>query len=139
MPVVVKLLEPAMTAGNLKTLELDNLDLGDNPNVMELFPRCTSLKDFSFQCSLASEDEIVMNVLQFPNLTSLDLSMTKITGYGVKKILNQLNGKLEFLGLHDCQKLSHDAVEFAQSRVTRVGYVSRKPQPIKSFRDRYLL
>lgn len=55
-----------------------------------------------------------------PNLRTLDLSETDITGVGVKHALKATH--LERLVVNNCRKIGIDAIDWARSQGVRVDY-----------------
>jgi F-box/TPR repeat protein Pof3 len=67
------------------------------------------------------DDDIDDIVTQAPCLTSIDLSNTKVTGAGVKLLVDKIP-TLESLTLDDCTRISsRDIVRYAESKGVRVS------------------
>ena len=60
--------------------------------------------------------------LNLPKLKILDVSLTEITGVGVKALCLKKGARLEKLNLDHCEKVSVDAVEWARKRGVEVQY-----------------
>ena len=74
------------------------------------------------------DDEVaILLAHNLPNLRFLDLGRTRVTGVGVKALITELKGKLEWLGLDECMHTSIDAVKLARSMGVKVSY--RFPDP----------
>lgn len=64
------------------------------------------------------------------HLKSLDLAYTRVTGVGVKALVQRPSAKLERLDLMQCSSVSFDAVTFARSHGIQVTYCF--PEPLKN-------
>ena len=60
--------------------------------------------------------------LHLPSLTTLDLSHTRVTGIGVKALVEKPGSKLKLLNLNHCRDVGRDAVEYARSRGINVSH-----------------
>lgn len=64
-----------------------------------------------------------------PRLKRLDLSSTKISGVGVKSLVQKPQGMIEELRLNNCAGVSIDAVEYAKAKGINVSF--RFPESVK--------
>ena len=64
-----------------------------------------------------------------PKLKKLNLSGTKITGVGVKSLVQKPHGMIEELCLNDCTGVSLDAVAYAEAKGINVSF--RFPDSVK--------
>ena len=83
-------------------------------------------------------DEIAMLLAKYlSQLRLLDLACTAISGVGVKSLVIELKGKLEWLGLDECTRTSIDAVELARSMGVKVSYRFPDPKGSKKVRGQF--
>ena len=88
--------------------------------------------------NIGHDDGVAIAVAHnLPNLKFLDLGRTKVTGVGVKALVTELNGKLEWLGLDECMYTSFDAVELARSMGIKVSYRFPDPKGSKKVRTQF--
>lgn len=106
------LLRASIEAGNLRILAIGGRH-GEPAN----YPTCESLECLDLTgTSHWDEDQILeMVVDMYPNLTELNLSKTKITGYGLKKITQRPEGPLAKVILKGCTEISLDTYEYLES------------------------
>jgi F-box/TPR repeat protein Pof3 len=143
LEMIMAVITSSVKAGNLKALHMVNY----HPNRTTLWAQPTlandllmpSVQELSLSKCDMHEDNIVKFLRLFPNLQTLDLSLTKITGVAVKEVMTREIGPLKWLGLNGCTKLSADAVEWARSLGTVVEYSNnpvKKPAGQRLWRDR---
>ena len=63
---------------------------------------------------------------RFTLLRRLDVSHTRITGVGVKKVVQNLKASLVHLAVNQCMELSIDAVEWAKKQGIQVDFRSQE-------------
>lgn len=63
---------------------------------------------------------------RFTLLRRLDVSHTRITGVGVKKLVQKLKASLVYLGVNQCVDLSIDAVQWAVKQGIQVDFRSQE-------------
>lgn len=106
----------------LKTLSIEVVaGINHLPVLLSSF-RLSVLENLTLRDSTSIDDTIAeLIALNLPELKTLDLGSTAITGYGVKKIVESCE-KLQQLRLNGCQRCSIDAVEWARSKGLKVDF-----------------
>lgn len=95
--------------------------LATSPRI--LTPSLTSLK----LPGLPLTDEDIKPITTSTKLESIDVSRTKISGFGIKLLVDQAP-TLRFIKADNCRNLSsRDALEYAEKKGVRVSYVMGEP------------
>ncbi|KAK5200956.1 hypothetical protein LTR16_004301, partial [Cryomyces antarcticus] len=81
-----------------------------------------NVEELRLQATVLTDAVVEQLPILFPRLTRLDLSRTRVTGVGVKAIVQQLGGQLAWLGVDFCPDLGPDAVEWARGRGIAVAH-----------------
>ncbi|KAF2839404.1 hypothetical protein M501DRAFT_1057677 [Patellaria atrata CBS 101060] len=88
-------------------------------------PRLEKLEELALIDTPTVDDELASTLPDlFPRLRILNLSKTSISGVAVKVIVTKLRGRLTFLGLNMCHRVSPDAVEWARQQGIEVSFKS---------------
>lgn len=81
------------------------------------FPLCKSIENLGLRLTRYKEESIMRITGQCPNLKSVDLHGTRVTGVAVKHLVKQGVTRLELQG---CDGVSSDAVEYARGKDVEV-------------------
>ncbi|ESZ92258.1 hypothetical protein SBOR_7347 [Sclerotinia borealis F-4128] len=100
-------------APNLKHLHIGSRLVGDYAAAHHDFPLCENLEELGVSCLQYDETRFIRIVDKCPNLKTLDISCTKITGVAVKHFVDQ---GITWIDLQKCEKVSYDAVEYARGK-----------------------
>ena len=96
--------------------------LNDRLETLLKSPQLRSLKNLSLS-ALHVNDDLVSDIPTYlPNIQRLDMSLTQITGVGVKALVVGLKGTLQWLCLDECRYVSVDAVEYARREGVAVKF-----------------
>ncbi|KAI8068038.1 hypothetical protein BC940DRAFT_300181 [Gongronella butleri] len=100
----------------LHTLELRTVGHDEQSllHLISLYPRLTNVK---FTHMSEVNDNVAHALAELPNLTHLDLSMTSITGAGLRPFVEKRAATLVALIANDCRLISPDAVQFVRDRL----------------------
>lgn len=101
------------STSNLKRLLIGSRLVGDYAVAHHDFPSCDSIEELHVSYLQYDEQNLINLVKKCPNLKTLDISYTKITGVAVKQFVDQ---GIKRLNLRGCDKVSPDAVEFARGK-----------------------
>lgn len=115
---------------NLKRVHIGSRLVGDYAAAHHDFPLCESIEELGVKCLQYDEKDFIRMVGKCPNLKTLDISCTKITGVAVKRFVDQ---GLTSLDIDDCSKISSDAVEYARGK--GVGVMFSFAAARAAFRD----
>lgn len=142
-PQLYQFLEPSLTAGNLKSLDLGGLQISKpTTSIREVTKdvRFGSVTDLSLKNWTWDEGHMLDIIQLFPGLRRVDLSLTKVTGVLIKGLMTRKPSiPLEWLGLTECHELSSDAVVYARSKGVIVNYsFPISSQNSRAFRERTL-
>ncbi|MCJ1234631.1 hypothetical protein MMC14_002592 [Varicellaria rhodocarpa] len=107
--------------------KLTKLDIGGatfNIDVSELITAgyLAEVTELRLRNRLVNDTVAKKLALNLPKLKILDVSLTEITGVGVKALCLKKGARLEKLNLDHCEKVSVDAVEWARKRGVEVQY-----------------
>lgn len=124
-PAIMAILrKPSSELSHLRYLKMD---LGDSLG-SDQFPmlicssRLSTLQHLLLKGTRFVNDNLAeLIALNMTNLSTLDLSASSVTGYGVKKIVEACS-KLEVLVLNECELCSGDAIEWARGKGVRVDF-----------------
>ncbi|KAJ8062448.1 hypothetical protein OCU04_008986 [Sclerotinia nivalis] len=118
---------------NLKYLLIGSRLVGDYAAAHHDFPSCDSIEELHVSFLQYDEQNFINIVKKCPNLETLDISYTKITGVAVKQFVDQ---GIKWLDLRGCGKVSPDAVEYARGKGVNVTFNFAGDRR-STFRDRY--
>ncbi|KAF7874067.1 hypothetical protein EAF04_002739 [Stromatinia cepivora] len=118
---------------NLKYLFIGSRLVGNYAAAHHDFPSCDTIEKLHVSYLQYDEQNFIHIVKKCPNLESLDISYTKITGVAVKHFVDQ---GIRWLGLEGCDKVSPDAVEYARGKGVKVIFNFAGDRR-STFRDRY--
>jgi F-box/TPR repeat protein Pof3 len=122
--------------GNLKCLSVGGRlnDFNGLPAADE-YPPSETVEKLSLATLILGDKEAMGIVDLYPNLQSLDVTWTKITGVAVKHFVNK---GVTSLKLDECHNLSTDAVEWARGKGVEVefNFPSRSSRA-RTFRESY--
>lgn len=126
------------TAG-LRVLDISNCYEITDHKIAEIVSNGSlkNLVEFGLQSCDVDDGTVRVLASSLNHLKRLDLSGTKISGLAVAGLVDSsLKVKLEFLGVRYCENVSHEAVEFVQSRGVIVDY-ARHPKEKGAKRIKY--
>jgi F-box/TPR repeat protein Pof3 len=72
-----------------------------------------------------SEERILAILRQFPNLGSVDLSRTTVTGVVLRELVDRESSPTDIV-INQCSKMSPDAVEWARKKGVNIQYIMLK-------------
>lgn len=121
---IAEIIMPAVEHKLFKDLRIGHRHVYDTE--LDILPPSASLASLSLANLGLGEELLIRTVAKYPNLESLDVSLSKITGVAVKKFVLQ---GIKQLNADECQDLSVDAVIYARSMGVTVKYSfpSRRP------------
>ena len=113
--------------GSLQSLRISDWEKSFNgPLVVGRFERLgpfESLTNLSLDSCSLDDDDLLEITTRCPNLVDLDLSNNdRITGVGLKELVNGLSKTIRSVYLVNCEAVSGDAVDWARNRGVRVRY-----------------
>ncbi|RDL39131.1 uncharacterized protein BP5553_03471 [Venustampulla echinocandica] len=109
----------SITRGNLKELHIGRRAVEPRINIEEEYPSSESLEVLSLAYLMTPEDYLMVIVGRCPNLRSVDVSGTNITGVAVKSFVKQ---GIVTLRLNECYGVGSDAVDWARSQGVEVMF-----------------
>ncbi|TQS34173.1 hypothetical protein Golomagni_05453 [Golovinomyces magnicellulatus] len=110
-----------ISSNNLKSLIISQWIFPSScPPLYEYFPPSTSLEDLSVS-DIPLDDNCAVEILKiYPNLKTIDLSHTLISGVTIKALVEK--GGITLIRIEACYNVSPDAVDFATHNNTKVIY-----------------
>lgn len=112
---------PALSSpcSQLRSLSVKRASIAEKP-AMEILYRLKELRELALLDILdLGDEEIVHMVKALPQLKSLDVSGSNMTGAGIGDMVRM--GRLTKIAVKDCHRISHrDAVDFARARGVKV-------------------
>ena len=119
--------------------KLTHLDIGgcvelSNANIKEIITQnyLEGIENLVLKSCNVDDETATLMARNLPRLQKLDVSNSKITGVGVKALVDGLKGKLEHLCLDGCYSTSMDAVKLARKMGVNVAYGF--PDPLRGGR-----
>ena len=104
-------------------------------SLLDLYPASTTVEDLSLAGAWLRDGEVIPIVDLYPNVSTLDVSYTRVTGVAVKHFVNM---GVKRLKVNECLEISPDAVEYARGKGVDVefNFPSRRRGTIIGYRDR---
>ena len=119
--------------------KLTHLDIGgcvglSNANIKEIITQnyLEGIENLVLKSCNVDDEIATLMARNLPRLQKLDVSNSKITGVGVKALVDGLKGKLEHLCLDGCYSTNIDAVKLAREMGVNVAYGF--PDPLRGGR-----
>lgn len=113
----------------LRSLSISAVTLVDSWKGSRDFPvllgsfRLSALQHLALTRSLLIDDGVAeLIALNMPLLISLDLSVSGVTGYGLKKIVEACS-HLKRVNMNQCERCGIDAVEWARSKGVKIDFM----------------
>ena len=125
---VKRIISPSATAGNLKELLVGFrfVDIKDD------YPISDTVYRLSLRGLNVSERAIMEAVDKYPNIRTLDVGMTRVTGVAVKQFVEM---GVQHLILDECAHISPDAIDYARGKGLRVDYNFPSRTKTTTFRE----
>lgn len=114
--------DQSVTPSNLQRLSVQSsMVTVDDLNALFVHPRLRGLSQLTLQPEGSCDDSHVHVIAEkLPEVHTINLSGTEITGVGVKDLVDR--GQVRHLVLNDCRLLGRDAVDWARAQGVRVDY-----------------
>ena len=120
--------------GSLRSLRISDWDRSWHGSIVERLEKLEplmALKHLELESCGLDDEDLAGIATQCPNLVDLDVSKNdNITGVGLKALVNRLSKTIKSIYLISCERVGHDAVEWARSKGVRVRYafpMTRRP------------
>jgi len=125
---VKRIISPSAKVGNLRELLVGFrfVDMKDEYPVSETVYRL-SLRGLN-----VPERAIMEAVNKYPNLKTLDVGMTRVTGVAIKQFVEM---GVRHLILDECAHISPDAIDYARGKGVHVDYNFPSRTKVTSFRE----
>lgn len=119
--------------GNLRELRIGYRAVNPHISVEDEYPSSESLENLSLAYLNLPEDCVMQIVSRCPNLRTLDVSATKVTGVAVKSFVKQ---GITSLTLDECIDVGSDAVDWARGEGVEVKFnVFSSGAGLRAFRN----
>ena len=121
--------------------KLTHLDIGgcvelSNANIKEIITQnyLEGIENLVLKSCNVDDEIAALMARNLPRLQKLDVSSSKITGVGVKALVERLKGKLQHLCLDGCHSTNIDAVKLAREMGVIVAYGFPDPSHLRGRR-----
>ncbi|RDW81998.1 hypothetical protein BP6252_03110 [Coleophoma cylindrospora] len=133
---VASVITPAIDARNLKILRMGTIAVERAPgsDITEHYPPSETLEELGLGNLDLDEASALKIIRQYPNVTKIDLSWSKITGVAVRQLVER---GVKILNVCGCSKISPDAIQFARSKCVVVDWHLPTMARSRSFRDAF--
>jgi hypothetical protein len=111
--------------GNLTALDLKFCNKLNHQDFLTLIGEgyFNAITDLSLIACAFKDDTALLLAAASTDLIHVDLSSTKVTGVGVKALVQKPGCKLQTLKVNNCQAIGKDAVEFARDSGVDVEFI----------------